>query len=313
MDPYRQSGTYVPPEYFLETCADVEAPSQSLFMFQLIGALSIAYGTREYLLANHPEMYRRGVAKVTEIGLNAGFGAAWAVMQAETQVKRGLRAAGKIASATLIAPFRDLISPPSEPKDYLFIKDGKVVERAPLSNLIHYKSSPCDFGIYAISNDNAGAAVRINECHDLYDGDFTFSTSRALSVSLTVGDEKTDVPTNVVVDGNKLSPFVAGNRLYDVDWFKWTLGRDLSDKEYRVLIMDNNVETIEFISSPERPMWIEVTHDSLEITSGLQNGSDCSSDDEKTADEHEASSEAGTSDTSIDPNAGWWSRWTGRS
>lgn len=267
-------------------CFLVEEPlrinnADSLLYFQIIGGFTILMLAKQYVATYHPEAYRRGLYKIGDAGVRTALGVGWMYLKAETRMKRLARCVAKACDQTLVAPFRSLMTSPSEPNDYLFINDGEVVARKPLMSLpedpeiSHIEN---DFAVYCIAprdedgSPQPGALVRVDDNHCLFTGDFTFSKAKALCVNCEIDGEKVEGLSVVEIDGLKLNPFVTGNRLFDRAYMRWVCrmkGVALGDKPYKIVFMDKTAKIVTFESSIEREKWLNVTEDSLEVESAL--------------------------------------------
>jgi hypothetical protein len=271
-----------PPECFL-----VEEPlrinnADSLLYFQVLGGFTMLFLAKQYISTYHPEAYRRGLYRIGDTGVKAALGVGWMYLKAETRMKRFVRCVAKVCDQTLVAPFRSLMNTPGEPKDYLFINDGEVVDRKPLMSLpedpeiSHIEN---DFAVYCIAprdedgSPQPGAMVRVDENHCLFTGDFTFSKAKALCVNCEVDGEKVEGLSVVEVDGLKLNPFVVGNKLFDRAYMTWVCrmkGVELEDKPYKVVFMDKTAKIVTFESTLDREKWLEVTEDALVVKSQIE-------------------------------------------
>jgi len=251
---------------------DIKEQSPYTFVFQMIGGITIIYFAREYAKSRYANAYKQSVDYIQTQGMRLGYNTIWAVFSAETLLKRTGRYFKNILNEYLVTPFQQEVLQ-SLPLDYWYIHGGKVIDKVPLESAKLFGNTiEQDFGIFyspAESNIHTdGYIARINNVVSFSKQNIVKSNAKAISVVIQVGEKNINVGTHITYDGQKLCPYIVGNKLFDrafTTWILATKGYTLEDESYTVRILDNNVEQLEFTNTLEDSTYILVTLNALQI------------------------------------------------
>jgi hypothetical protein len=251
---------------------DIKEQSPYTFVFQMIGGITIIYLAREFAKSRYANAYKQRVDYIQTQGIRLGYNTIWAVLSAETLLKRTGRYFKNILNEYLVTPFQQEVFQ-SQSLDYWYIHDGKVINKVPLESAKLFGNTiEQDFGIFYSPAESSihtdGYITRINNIISFSNRNIVKSNARAISVVIQVGEKNINIGTHITYDGQKLCPYIVGNKLFDRAFTTWVLatkGYTLEDESYTVRIIDNNVEQLEFTNTLEDSTYILVTLTALQI------------------------------------------------